>query len=88
MNEIKMTRIGRYQSAWNRSDLEKGLNPSDKADEKKIRDLMKLGDEMRELTKKHQQSITRRLKNGCTALFALIQSSSSGFWGVFHLVKS
>jgi hypothetical protein len=55
MNEIKMTRIGRYQSAWNRSDLEKGLNPSDKADEKKIRALMKLGDEMRELTKKHQK---------------------------------
>ena len=56
MNEIKMTRIGRYQSAWNRADLEKSLNPSDEADEKKIRALMKLGDEMRELTKKHQKA--------------------------------
>ena len=56
MNEIKMTRIGRYQSAWNRTDLEQSLSPSDKADEKKIRTLMKLGDEMRKLTKKHQKA--------------------------------
>jgi hypothetical protein len=56
MNDIKMTRIGRYQSAWNRTDLEKSLNPSDKADEKKINALMRLGDEMRELTKKYQKT--------------------------------
>jgi len=56
MNDIKMTRIGRYQSAWNRTDLEKSLNPSDKADEKKINALMKLGDEMRELMKKYQKT--------------------------------
>jgi len=56
MNEIKMTRIGRYQSTWNRTDLERSLNPSDKADDKKINALMKLGDEMRELTKKYQKT--------------------------------
>ena len=56
MSEIKMTRIGRYQSAWNRTDLEKSLSPSDKADEKKIRALTELGDEMRKLTKKYQKT--------------------------------
>lgn len=56
MNEIKMTRIGRYQSAWNRTDLEKSLSPADKVDEKKIRALTKLGDEMRELTRKYQKT--------------------------------
>ena len=56
MNEIKLTRIGRYQSAWNRTDLEASLNPTDETDEKKIRALMKLGNEMRELTRKLQKS--------------------------------
>lgn len=56
MSDEKLTRIGRYQSAWNRTDLEACLNPKDEADEKKIRALMKLGSEMRELTKKLQKS--------------------------------
>ena len=51
-----MTRIGRYQSAWNRTDLEKSLSPADKVDEKKIRALTKLGDAMRELTRKYQKT--------------------------------
>ena len=82
-----MTRIGRYQSAWNRSDLEKGLNPSDKADEKKIRDLMKLGDEMREFTKKHQKTYRDDRKTDARIVRSH-QTSSSDFWDVFHLVKS
>ena len=76
MNEIKMTRIGRYQSAWNRTDLEQSLNPSDKADEKKIRALMKLGDEMRELTKKHQKA-QRDDRKTDAGVFCSHQSPSS-----------
>ena len=42
MNE-KLTRIGRYQSAWNRTDLEKELIEDDLGDPEKIDALQAIG---------------------------------------------
>ncbi len=43
MSDEKLTRIGRYQTAWNRSDLEKELIDEDEGDPAKIEALQELG---------------------------------------------
>ena len=51
MSDEKLTRIGRYQTAWNRSDLERELRDDDQGDPAKIEALRELGRKLKPETR-------------------------------------
>ena len=51
MSDEKLTRIGRYQTAWNRSDLERELRDEDQGDPAKIKALRDLGRKLKPETR-------------------------------------
>ena len=55
MSDEKLTRIVRYQTAWNRSDLEKELYDEDQGDPAKIEALRNLGRKLKPKTPEAKQ---------------------------------
>ena len=51
MSDEKLTRIGRYQTAWNRSDLERELRDEDQGDPAKIEALREIGRKLKSETR-------------------------------------
>ena len=61
MSDEKLTRIGRYQTAWNRTDLEKEISTEDPGDPKKISALRALGKRLKigEIEEENQDPIKK-----------------------------
>lgn len=55
MSDEKLTRIGRYQTAWNRSDLEKEIHDEGQGDPAKIEALRNLGRKLKPKTSEAKQ---------------------------------
>ena len=55
MDEIKLTRVGRYKIAWDRCDAAAARNRSERADTEKLRRLAELGKEFKKAKKNGSQ---------------------------------
>ena len=55
MDEIKLTRVGRYKIAWDRCDDIASRNSKDQGDTEKIRRLSELGEQFKKAKKRGSQ---------------------------------
>ncbi len=55
MDEIKLTRVGRYKIAWDRCDDIASRNSKDQGDTEKLRRLSELGEQFKKAKKRGSQ---------------------------------
>ncbi len=55
MDEIKLTRVGRYKIAWDRCDDITSRNTTEQADTEKLRRLSELGEQFKKAKKRGNQ---------------------------------
>ena len=55
MDEIKLTRVGRYKIAWDRCDDIASRNTTEQADTEKLRRLSELGEQFKKAKKRGNQ---------------------------------
>lgn len=57
MDEIKLTRVGRYKIAWDRCDAITNRNSTERADTEKLKRLAELGKQFKQFKKPKKMEI-------------------------------